>query len=166
MKKSFELHPKAHLYCEANNRAIVKLLGDGITESTEVFGKQMPIQPSRFRKISPTTSENVTAISDYENIGFFWLLDLMCPQLIGYDDSLHAVEMTIVKPPFLLDFGKAYLDEPAPNYGDAEVMQDWRDKNLEDWEDLWPAVRKAFYALQKYGIYHYDLNRKNVQVAT
>lgn len=91
---------------------------------------------------------------------------LNVPQLIGFDDDLCAIEMTIVKPPFLLDFGKAYLDEPAPYYADPDIMQEWQDKNAEEWEDRWPQVRKAFYALQRYGIYHYDLNTKNVQFAT
>ena len=41
------------------------------------------------------------------------------PLLIDYDDELLAIEMTIVSPPFCLDFGGAYLDRP-PDYT-AEV---------------------------------------------
>src|SRR5712671_5470516 len=32
------------------------------------------------------------------------------PQLIGFDDSLLVIEMTIVTPPFVLDFAGAFLD--------------------------------------------------------
>lgn len=34
------------------------------------------------------------------------------PILIDQDDELLAIEMTIVSPPFVLDFGGAYLDQP------------------------------------------------------
>jgi len=36
------------------------------------------------------------------------------PRLIDSDESLLAIEMTIVSPPFLLEFGKVYLDSPPP----------------------------------------------------
>lgn len=39
---------------------------------------------------------------------------LAVPMLIGHDDDLLIVEMDIVEPPYLLDFGKAYTDEPTP----------------------------------------------------
>lgn len=38
--------------------------------------------------------------------------DFEIPRLIGFDDDLWVIEMGIVFPPFLLDFGKAYLDRP------------------------------------------------------
>ncbi len=34
------------------------------------------------------------------------------PQLLHFDDEFLAIEMTIVSPPFCLDFGGAYLDRP------------------------------------------------------
>src|SRR5262245_54233035 len=37
------------------------------------------------------------------------------PQLKDYNNSLLAIEMTIVSPPCILDFGKAYVDSP-PDY--------------------------------------------------
>ena len=48
------------------------------------------------------------------------------PLLTNYDDDLLAIEMTIVSPPFVLDFGGAYLDRP-PDYT-PEIWADWRDK--------------------------------------
>ena len=51
------------------------------------------------------------------------------PQLIDYNDHLWIIEMTIVKRPFVLDFGGAYLDH-APEFSD-EVMADWRAEKVE-----------------------------------
>ena len=47
------------------------------------------------------------------------------PILIDFDDELLAIEMTIVGPPFCLDFGGAYLDRP-PDYS-PEVWADWEE---------------------------------------
>ena len=51
------------------------------------------------------------------------------PQLIAFDDELLALEMTVVKAPFVLDFAGAYLDF-APKFSD-EIWQDWTRKNEE-----------------------------------
>jgi len=35
------------------------------------------------------------------------------PRLLRFDPSLHVIEMTIVQPPFLLDFAAARVDEES-----------------------------------------------------
>jgi len=40
-----------------------------------------------------------------QNVAKIGIFDV--PQLVGFDDELWIVEMGIVSPPFLLDFGKA-----------------------------------------------------------
>ena len=59
---------------------------------------------------------------------------LAVPFLIDFDASLMVVEMSIVDPPCIVDFGKCYLDIP-PEY--------WRSKaTMEQWEcDLGRALR-------------------------
>jgi hypothetical protein len=39
------------------------------------------------------------------------VLNFNVPQLLGHDDELRVIEMTIVKRPFVLDFAGAYLDQ-------------------------------------------------------
>jgi hypothetical protein len=85
------------------------------------------------------------------------------PQLVNYDDKLLVVEMTIVAPPYLLDFGKASLDRKPDYARDPLIMEDWNNDQAELWEDDWPTVRKLVYALQRYGIYYYDLNKNNIR---
>lgn len=43
------------------------------------------------------------------------LAGLSVPQLLDYDNRRQIIEMTIVFPPCILDFGKAYVDSP-PDY--------------------------------------------------
>ena len=45
------------------------------------------------------------------------------PQVIGCDDELRVIEMTIVGRPFVLDLAAAYLDR-RPEFAD-DVWADW-----------------------------------------
>ena len=73
-----------------------------------------------------------------EEIGVERIGEFMIPRLIGFDDDLLIVEMGIVFPPFLLDFGKAYLDH-APDYT-PEVLADWEAARQELFGERWPQV--------------------------
>ena len=83
------------------------------------------------------------------------------PILIGHDDELLAIEMTTVSPPFVLDFGGAYLDRP-PEYSD-EVWEDWNRMKSEAFEENWPAVEEILGEFQSFGIYIADVNTSNIR---
>ena len=85
----------------------------------------------------------------------------MVPQLIDFDDELLAIEMTIVSPPFCLDFGGAYLDRP-PDYS-PEVWADWREMKSEAFEDNWPYVEKILAEFKSFGIHIADVNPGNIK---
>ena len=89
-----------------------------------------------------------------------WIGDFMIPRFIGFDDDLLIVEMGVVFPPFLLDFGKAYLDQP-PDYT-PEVLADWEAERRELFGDRWPQVLEALGWLRSYGIYYYDAKPGNI----
>jgi hypothetical protein len=82
------------------------------------------------------------------------------PILIGYDDELLAIEMTIVSPPFCLDFGGAYLDR-RPDYS-PEVWADWREQKSEAFEENWPEVQKILAEFETFGVYIADVNPGNI----
>lgn len=85
----------------------------------------------------------------------------MVPQLIDFDDELLAIQMTIVSPPFCLDFGGAYLDQP-PDYS-PEVWEDWRAMKSEAFEDNWPTVERIIEEFKTYGIFIADVNPGNIR---
>ena len=85
------------------------------------------------------------------------------PMLIGYDDELLAIEMSIVSPPFCLDFGGAYLDRP-PDYT-PEVWRDWREQKSEDFGEHWDAVEQILEEFKSFGIYIADVNPGNIRFA-
>ena len=83
------------------------------------------------------------------------------PLLFDFDHDLLAIAMTIVSPPFVVDFGGAYLDQP-PDYT-PEVWEDWREQKSQDFEDHWPAVEDILAKFRTYGIYIADINPGNIR---
>lgn len=85
------------------------------------------------------------------------------PLLTDHDDDLLAIAMTVVSPPFCLDFGGAYLDQP-PDYS-PEVWADWEDMKSMAFEGNWPHVKKILSTLENMGIFVADVNPANIKFA-
>ncbi len=87
---------------------------------------------------------------------------LSVPELIDSDDSFHAIEMTLVRPPYLLDFGKVYIDQPPPYWGDEQLMENALVGWLEVFGPNWPTVQLALSVLRSHGIYNVDPRPSNI----
>jgi hypothetical protein len=87
------------------------------------------------------------------------------PDLIDCDDELLALEMSIVRPPFLLDFGKVYLDAPPPYWNDSEIMGHWHDEGRENFGKRWSKVLSVIRILEGFGIYYVDPKPGNIMFA-
>lgn len=83
------------------------------------------------------------------------------PQLYAWDDDLLIIEMTVVQPPFVLDFAGAYLDKP-PEFS-PESLAEQHEKNLELFGDKWPRVSLLLAKLRSMDIYYIDINRGNIR---
>lgn len=87
------------------------------------------------------------------------------PQLIDFDEELGVIEMDLMAPPYILDFGKAYLDR-KPDYS-AETLADWQEERIELFgEQAWKRVRRALAALAGIGIHYYDAKPGNVELGS
>lgn len=96
------LESKAKRYLQERGRAIVNLLGfgtDGYVWKTnratavKVFERQRQYHCERdsYRRL---TEHSITQIDGFA-----------IPKLVDYDDELLIVEMAIVSPPYIIDFG-------------------------------------------------------------
>ena len=86
------------------------------------------------------------------------------PQYIGCDDGLWVIEMTIVTPPFLLDFAGAYLDWP-PEFS-PEAMEYWHNDKQEQFGTRWKEVQNILAMLSEQAeIYMLDVNPGNIMFA-
>jgi hypothetical protein len=81
--------------------------------------------------------------------------------LLNHDDELWVIEMTLVRPPYVLDFAGAYLDR-APSYSE-EVMAEWEAEKAEQFGRRWRDVRAIMEILEhKYGVILQDINLGNI----
>lgn len=84
------------------------------------------------------------------------------PTLIDHDDSLRVVEMEIVRPPYLLDFGKVYLDQQPPYWDDEHLMSEVHDEWRQLFDQRWPDVEFALGRLRQLGIFYADPKPANI----
>lgn len=84
------------------------------------------------------------------------------PVLEGWDDELMIIEMSIVQPPYLLDFGKVYLDEPPTYLYDEQMIANATEEWRERFGDRWTKINSAVGFLRKFGIYYYDPRPGNI----
>lgn len=87
------------------------------------------------------------------------------PRLIGFDDDSRIIEMTIVTPPYFLDFASTYDEVEMFRFDFSEEVwaereAHWRDLFGLDWASV-STARDKF--LQLTGLMHLDLSPKNIR---
>lgn len=84
------------------------------------------------------------------------------PRLIDHDDELRAIEMTIVAPPFLLDFVAAYTEKEVERFAfDPDVMAERESHWVEVFGARWPdvlAIREHFFSRTALNLLDLSLN--------
>jgi len=84
------------------------------------------------------------------------------PFLEDFDEQIRIIEISIVQPPYLLDFGKVYLDRAPTHLYDEQMMANAELEWQERFGNRWSKVRHAMRMLEKHGIYYYDPRPGNV----
>ncbi len=113
-----------------------------------------------FRHADPIRRE----VAAYARLAERGVLDVnghRVPQVERVDDGLLAIEMTIVQPPFVLDFASAYLDHAAPEFPE-EVMEESRTRKSEEFGSNWPRAAGVLAALRRLGIDMTDVHPGNI----
>jgi hypothetical protein len=83
------------------------------------------------------------------------------PKFHNADTKLLIIEMSVVRPPFLIDFGKATVDDDQG--WPKEQMQMWWDRVNEVFDQDASIASSVFTQLRdKTGIYQWDLNPANL----
>ena len=84
------------------------------------------------------------------------------PRLEDFAVDELVLEISIVQPPYLLDFGKVYLDQPPTHLYDEQMMANALAEWNERFGDRWSKVLHAMKMLEKQGIYYYDPRPGNI----
>lgn len=156
------LIPNARLYAARHQLELAETLGsgkDGIVLVAKHKAKPADVAIKVLRFDDPYLREK-QAYQRLGTMGVNTVLGFNVPQLVGFDDALRVLEMTIVKRPFVLDFAGAYLDV-RPDFP-ADVWADWEAEKREQFEGLWPRVEKVLVAFEEMGIYLLDVSPSNI----
>jgi hypothetical protein len=137
-------------------------LGDGTDGIVVATDRNSAIKALR---LPDAYSRELRAYQRLKDLGICFVDGLTVPSLIDHDDHAMIVEMDIVQPPYLIDFGKAYTDESSP-YDEGQLAQ-YRASLAHKFrkEDL-PRVRKVCGILAGYGIEYLDASPWNIRFRT
>lgn len=157
-----ELVGRAQQYADQHGLLLDKQLGFGVhgivflaASQSEVGGVAIKVHRSE----EPYCRERDTYLR-LKALGVKALRGCHVPQLRQYDDQLLVIDMTVVKRPFVLDFGGAYLDH-SPDFSE-EVLDDWRAEKQEQFGPRWPEVQAILGLLEGYGVFMIDVNPGNI----
>ena len=149
---------KAAEFALERGRSLTRFLGDGndgaVWESDQQTAvKALERRDSYFRERDSYLRLRDLSIVDIQGFAVPWLID--------HDGTKQVVEMTVVFPPCILDFAKAYVDRP-PDFS-SEVLRDWREDTAELFERDWDTVENLLAELKSLGIFYFDAKPGNIR---
>jgi hypothetical protein len=99
-----------------------------------------------------------------QNADIHELCGFAVPWLIGHDDELRVIEMSIVQRPYLLDFGKVHFDGAEfEAFDERELHRERASARSRYSADDWSKVAMLLHVLEsKYGIYYVDPRPTNI----
>jgi hypothetical protein len=153
-----ELESRARQYATIRNLELGEQLGFGVHGIVFATNRKSAI------KIHAQEAAYRRELNVYVRLrehGVERIREFSVPQLIDSDDSLLAIEMGIVTPPFVLDYAAAYLDDP-PEFSE-KILIEWEAEKREQFEQRWPEVQSLLRALEVLGIYQTDVSPNNVR---
>ena len=149
---------RAQQYADKAGITLVESLGHGIDGNVWRTSRQSALKI--FARQDTYERERDCYRRLFEN-GVDLLAGFDVPELVDYSNLLWAIEMTVVTPPCILDFGKAYVDSP-PDYS-AEALAEAEAAERELFSDeQWRQVRLVRAALRRYGIHYFDARPSNI----
>jgi hypothetical protein len=155
---SSDLLTRATFYATTRGCALEHGLGYG--KDGSVFSTTVGSAIKVFHRRGPYEAERdcYQRLAEMEVVG---VLGHRVPQLKDFNDSLLSIEMTLVQPPYILDFAGARLDFP-PEFP-AEVLEQWEQDRAEEFGPRWPRVRLIIDLMaDRYGIYLTDIHPRNI----
>jgi hypothetical protein len=123
----------------------------------------MGIQPTAIKALERRDSyvRERDALLRLQELAIVDIQGFAVPSLIEFDDTKQVVEMTVVFPPCILDFAKAYVDSPPEFSG--EVLRDWHDESADLFEEDWGEVERLLAELRTHGIFYFDAKPGNIR---
>lgn len=149
---------RVQAYAKQTGLELTNFLGDGTDGTVWKSQTNSAIKAFEYEKnyrMELACYQRLSAMG-VSNIG-----DLSVPRLLGFDEGLLVIEMGVVSPPCILDFGKAYVDH-EPDHSE-ETWEEHYEQQREIWEDRFDDVQAVLWKLRQLGIYYRDASPRNIQ---
>ena len=91
------------------------------------------------------------------------ILGLAVPTHEGHSEEFLTIEMSIVQRPYLLDFGKVYIDHYPPYLNDPQLMQNWHEEVRGLFDENTAKVHAVLRYLRRLGIHYVDPKPANIR---
>ena len=148
-------------YCNANSTELIidPIIGAG--EDGSVWSSEYGSAIKAFER-DENYEKELECYQRLDRANISEINGLAVPRLIGFDDEKRIVEMTIVQEPYILDFGKVYLDQPPPYANDPHIIEWHEAKILRDFGPNATQVFMVLHHLRTMGIYYADPHCRNI----
>jgi hypothetical protein len=130
----------AHLYASRHALEIRESLGSGIHGIVRLL-KSNNEPAERALKLHRHSDPYYREKTVYQHLHakrVDQILGFRIPKPLRFNDEFLAIEMTIVTPPFILDFASARLNNPLQF--SEEIWADWKATKQEEFGSDWPTV--------------------------
>ncbi|MEI8195693.1 MAG: hypothetical protein WCI73_07275 [Phycisphaerae bacterium] len=152
------LHSRASAYANARGVVLEATLGSG--KDGFVFSTNERTAIKIFHQAETFHRERACYLR-FQEVGTYEILGHHVPRFLKADAVLLALEMSIVQPPYILDFASGYLDDP-PDFPE-EVITQWQQAKTEEFGSHWSRVQVILEVLkQNFGIYLLDVHPGNI----
>lgn len=146
-------------FCDARSRRVVDLRGWGVDGYVWQTDEDSVVKVCR-RQSAYTHERDVYFRLRQRQL--YQLQGFRLPRLLDFDDRLLTLELTYIRPPYLLDFGAAALDQCPPGFDPYDPH--WIAEQSRKFDRDWPDVQRLLDALRQYGIYYTDVHTQNIRV--
>ena len=160
MPQSDSIQERAELFARQNDCELISpIFGWGMDGTVFRTNRQSALKILKWQSLYARERDAYLRLKEH---GIDRICECNVPTLLSFDDDLWAVEMTIVSPPYIIDFAGAFVDE-KPEYP-PEVLEAWLVEKREQFEGNWAQVRRIVYAFEQLGIYLSDVNPNNIRL--
>src|SRR4029079_7971420 len=133
-----DLRTRADEYARQQGMQLADHLGGGTDGEVWMTNRRTAVKVFQYRK---NYDMEVACYHRRKERGVTRIGHFAVPRLVQFDEPLMIVEIEIVTPPYVIDFGKAYLDgEPEHS---AETWAEHQAAQRELWEDKFNEVQSV-----------------------
>lgn len=151
----------ASAYAQQRGQRLKRFLGDGNDGAVWESDQQTAIKAIERRD---SYLRERDAYLKLKELSIVDIQGFAVPILVDFDNTKQIVEMTVVFPPCILDFAKAYVDRP-PDFS-AEAIRDWREETADLFDADWDKVESLLEELQSIGIFYFDAKPGNIRFSS